>query len=195
MFFAQTFAGSGGVIPDDGNSVVFDIHVGALPNALNTTNFGVERVCINGGGPLENLVRSGVKRLADAHRPVVCGSYLDRDEAARLMAWADYLLIPSRIESIPVIFSDAMQARCRVITTPVGDLPALLQRYPVGIVAEQPSPAALAVALQRVLLNDPQYDQQLEAAQCAAAKEFSVQRNAERLVGHLGLGSEASTPC
>lgn len=46
-FFAQTFSGGGGVIPDDGSSVVFDIPVSSLPNALDTTAFGVERVCIN----------------------------------------------------------------------------------------------------------------------------------------------------
>ncbi len=47
LFFAQTFNGSGGVIPDDGNAVAFDIPVSALPSALDTTAFGVERVCIN----------------------------------------------------------------------------------------------------------------------------------------------------
>jgi len=47
FFFAQTFTGVGGSIPDDGNSVTFDIPASALPNVLNTSNFGVERVCIN----------------------------------------------------------------------------------------------------------------------------------------------------
>ncbi len=47
LFFAQTFSGSGGLIPDDGNAIAFDISVSALPNVLNATNFGLERVCIN----------------------------------------------------------------------------------------------------------------------------------------------------
>ena len=47
LFFAQTFTSPGGLIPDDGNSIAFDIPVSVLPNALNTTDFGVERVCIN----------------------------------------------------------------------------------------------------------------------------------------------------
>ncbi|MBP6811165.1 MAG: proprotein convertase P-domain-containing protein, partial [Saprospiraceae bacterium] len=47
FFFAQTFTGVGGVILDDGNSSTFDIPASALPNVLNTTDFGVERVCIN----------------------------------------------------------------------------------------------------------------------------------------------------
>ncbi|MFN0175631.1 MAG: CotH kinase family protein [Saprospiraceae bacterium] len=47
LFFAQTFTGVGGPIPDDGNSVTFEIPASALPNILNATDFGVERVCIN----------------------------------------------------------------------------------------------------------------------------------------------------
>ena len=44
---AQTFFGDGGVIPDDGNTIAFDIPVSGLPSALNTSNFGLEGICIN----------------------------------------------------------------------------------------------------------------------------------------------------
>ncbi len=44
----QTFTGSGGTIPDNGPSASFTIAVSGLPQAtLDTTNFGVQRVCIN----------------------------------------------------------------------------------------------------------------------------------------------------
>lgn len=45
---AQTFHGSGGNIPDDGNSIEFTIQVQNLqPPYINTTTFGLESVCIN----------------------------------------------------------------------------------------------------------------------------------------------------
>ena len=44
---AQTFTGIGGVIPDDGNSIAFEIPVNGLPNATDTLLFGIESVCIN----------------------------------------------------------------------------------------------------------------------------------------------------
>ncbi len=47
LFFAQTFSGVGGPIPDDGNAISFAIPVSALPNALNANDFGVERVCFS----------------------------------------------------------------------------------------------------------------------------------------------------
>lgn len=44
---AQTFNGSGGSIPDDGNSVVFSINVPALTPSTINSSFGLESVCVN----------------------------------------------------------------------------------------------------------------------------------------------------
>jgi glycosyltransferase involved in cell wall biosynthesis len=64
---------------------------------------------------------------------------------------ADYLVIPSRIESIPVVFSDAMQMGVPVIATPVGDLRALIEEHRCGVLADDVSASSLARALERVL--------------------------------------------
>ncbi len=45
--FAQTFSGTGGDIPDDGNSIVFEIPVSGLPEMADTQSFGLEQVCVN----------------------------------------------------------------------------------------------------------------------------------------------------
>lgn len=47
LFFAQTFSNTGGPIPDDGNATAFDISVSGLSNPLDTSTFGLERICIN----------------------------------------------------------------------------------------------------------------------------------------------------
>jgi subtilisin-like proprotein convertase family protein len=44
---AQIYAGGGGPIPDNGNSVDFTINVTGLTNNIDTTGFGLESVCIN----------------------------------------------------------------------------------------------------------------------------------------------------
>jgi glycosyltransferase involved in cell wall biosynthesis len=69
------------------------------------------------------------------------------DELSR----ADYLVIPSRIESIPVVFSDAMQMGTPVIATPVGDLGALIVEHRCGVLADDVSASSLARALERAL--------------------------------------------
>ncbi len=111
------------------------------------------RIC--GGGPLEKTVRSSCAVYQGSDRPVFSYGYLDKTEAAELLAWADYLIIPSRIESIPVVFSDAMQAQCPVIATPVGDLSRLVTDHKVGILASDVSAKGLAASLRTALRTSP----------------------------------------
>ncbi|MBJ6980223.1 glycosyltransferase [Luteimonas sp. MC1895] len=87
----------------------------------------IERVLVAGGGPLDAEVRAAVRKLQDDARPVELRGYLTRDQATDAMLGSDYLLIPSRVESIPVVFSDAMKLACPVIAMPVGDLPFLMR--------------------------------------------------------------------
>ena len=140
------------------------------------------RVC--GGGPLESFVRDGAQQLARAGRPVSIGGYLDRDEAAELIGWADYLVLPSRIESIPVIFSDAAQLGTALIATPVGDLPNLHSRYDFGVIASAASTESLVDAIRSALGDDAT---RFDAGLAAAAKDFRVDAIAERLLNELEL--------
>ncbi len=110
----------------------------------------VGRVDIHGGGPLEELVRKGATDLQRSGRPVFLHGYIARKAAERAMASADHLLIPSRRESIPLVFSDAMRMGCPVITTPVGDLPQLLAEG-CGILADAARPADFAVAIGKAI--------------------------------------------
>lgn len=111
----------------------------------------IERVEIQGGGPLEALVRERSERLRAAGRPVEVGGFLDKRAAAAAFARADWLMIPSRIESIPVVFSDAMKLRRPIIAMPVGDLPRLLAEQGIGISAQEVSAPAFADALRLAL--------------------------------------------
>lgn len=133
---------------------------------------------IAGGGPLEPQVRAGIEALRAAGRPVALRGYLDRDEAAALLRATDVLCIPSRIESIPVVFSDAMQCGCAVATMPVGDLPTLVARHRCGWTADRVDDAAFAAALRRALV-EPLPD---ASALAAAAAAFSVAGSAARIL-------------
>jgi glycosyltransferase involved in cell wall biosynthesis len=114
----------------------------------------IDEVRIFGGGPLAGQVRAAADALAAAARPVTVGDYLDKSEAAELIGWTDYVLLPSRIESIPVIFSDAIQLGTPLVATPVGDLPGLHERYEFGILADAASKASFAAAIRRAIRMD-----------------------------------------
>ncbi len=111
----------------------------------------IAEIRINGGGPLDSDVSDAVRELSGRGRPVSLGGYLDKQAATDLISWADYLLLPSRLESIPVIFSDAIQLLTPIVATPVGDLPRLHERHRFGVVASTISASAYADALRSAL--------------------------------------------
>lgn len=116
----------------------------------------VERVVVAGGGPLEADVRDAVRKLQKEARPVELRGYLTRDEAQEAMLASDYLLIPSRIESIPIVFSDAMKLSLPVIASPVGDFPILLSGpSKCGVLASAADVDGLLRALHKALQSSP----------------------------------------
>ena len=76
-------------------------------------------------------------------------------ELADYLHQVSYLIIPSRIESIPVIFSDALQCDRPVVAMPVGDLKRLIDTMRCGVAAEQADAQALAQAIISAINTDP----------------------------------------
>ncbi|HEY9036603.1 MAG TPA: glycosyltransferase family 4 protein [Pseudomonadales bacterium] len=147
----------------------------------------IESIRIFGGGPLEPHVMKKTGQLMQQQRPIETGGYLDRQQATDLLLWADYLILPSRIESIPVIFSDAMQTRCPIIATPIGDLPALLhENPPCGILADATTPEAIADAIRAALLQQPA---DFEAGMTRMATRFDITQAARDFVSRLQQGA------
>lgn len=124
-----------------------DLLLEALSILSDTDWRNISELNICGGGPLEPLVKERSSLLIKHGRPVNVQGYLSKPEAEKLLGKTDYLVIPSRIESIPVIFSDALQANCAMIAMPTGDLPRLFTQYKVGILAKSISSAALHDAI------------------------------------------------
>lgn len=147
---------------------------------------GVE---IHGGGPLESLVRERVASLQVRGRPVEAGRFLAKQEAEAAILRADWVLIPSRIESIPLVFSDAMKLDCPVVCMPTGDLPALIANEPrCGVIASNISSASFAAALSIALLQAPAT---LSSGMILRAKRFGLENVARRILAGMGTGSHA----
>lgn len=137
----------------------------------------IAEVAIYGGGPLQALVQEKVKHLLDGGRPLVMGGFIPKAEAEHAIVRADWVLIPSRIESIPVIFSDAIKLGRPVIATPVGDLPQLVAGG-CGIVCASVDPPAIASAI-RIACRDTE-DRAASLAACA--EKFSLHGVAQRVL-------------
>lgn len=159
-----------------------DIFLESLQRLSDNDWARISEIRVHGGGPLEAEVRLAVAELQALGRPVSVGGYLDTDGAAKFIGWADYVALPSRVESVPVIFSDAAQLGRPLIATPVGDLPRLYDEREFGVLADDITVAAYTDALHKALHTTPlQYESQL----AAFAAEFDiadVARNFSRYV-------------
>ena len=143
----------------------------------------VASVEIYGGGPLEVTVRAKAGELRARGRPVVAHGFVDKENAQRAFLGADFVLIPSRIESIPVVFSDAMKLGCPVISMPVGDLPELLRSEPrCGIAAAAIDAVSLRDAISTALSLGPSTFRD-GVAQMAA--RFDIDGISDRIISDL----------
>ncbi len=163
-----------------------DLLLDALLMLPDSTWGLIREVTIAGGGPLEADVRSGVERLRERGRPVILRGFLSSEEASAAIQDADWVVIPSRIESIPVILSDALKAWRPVIATAVGDMGRLVAGpTPCGVVAPVPSAEAIANAIQSaVQIGTKDFAEGVKRA----AAPFDLARIAQRLYEASGGG-------
>lgn len=149
-----------------------DLLVRALSLLDENTWRKIASVEIYGGGPLRLVLETAVADLDLRKRPVILAGFLDKWAARDVLHRTDYLLIPSRIESIPVVFSDAMKLGCPVVANPVGDLAVLVGEGPVGILATAVDAEAYAEAIRIAVQSSPaEYERALKAM----ASRFSLE--------------------
>ncbi|MES2405147.1 MAG: glycosyltransferase [Pseudomonadota bacterium] len=137
----------------------------------------IAEIAIYGGGPLQALVHEKAKHLQDAGRPLVVGGFIPKAEAELAIMRANWVLIPSRIESIPVIFSDAVKLGRPVIATPVGDLPQLVAAG-CGIMCTSIDAQAIASAV-RMACHDTK---ERAASLAACAEKFSLRNVVQQIL-------------
>ncbi|RNC82817.1 MAG: glycosyltransferase [Phycisphaera sp.] len=138
-----------------------------------------------GGGAMDQEVRELHKGLNLTERVEISG-YADGDEVRARVRSADCLLIPSRNESIPLVFSDALQLGTPVIASDVGDMGDLLRQTPAGIVVQPEDVDGLAQALRAFEQTGPE----LYAAEVnSLAGTFDITQTAKRFLSDIGAAS------
>lgn len=138
-----------------------------------------------GGGSMDQQIREMHKELGLTERVEISG-YADGDEVRARVQSADCLLIPSRNESIPLVFSDALQLGTPVIASDVGDMGDLLRQTPAGIVVQPEDVDGLAQALGEFERSGPK---QYEAEVRLLAGTFDITQTAKRFLSDIGAGS------
>ena len=107
---------------------------------------------------------------------------IDAVGLANALAGAKVLAIPSRIESVPLILGDAIQAGCPVVATDCGDMGSVVVRYGLGVVVPPEDPGAMLAGIQRALAGRYPDRKGLEEAR----RQFSAGGISQTLIRPLG---------
>jgi glycosyltransferase involved in cell wall biosynthesis len=109
-----------------------------------------------GDGPDLDGLRRAVANGGESYA-IRCDGPVGRDAVAAALTGCDFVVIPTQSDSLPLVFSEAVQAGRPVIGTDVGDLGVFLRRYRVGLVSDSPRANDLARTMLE-MAHAPQFD-------------------------------------
>ena len=138
---------------------------------------------IIGTGSLKSEVADFVRRQHLEHRIMLRDS-IPTDQLRQAYQGSDCLVIPSRSESLPLVFSEAMQYRLPVIATDVGDLRHFVEQYQAGVIVSPESMDDLQRGMESFLNSQIHWSEQKMQD---AAKDLSLERSIAQLRTMIGV--------
>jgi glycosyltransferase involved in cell wall biosynthesis len=160
-------AGVGRLNPQKNFSLFLDIAAALSPR------FPTLRFLLAGEGPEEEMLREKAAQLGLADRIVFAGYVADTRE---VYAAADFLLMPSRFEGLPMTLLEAMAMNLPVVASKLDGIAEVITDGEDGLLAAPGDAAAFTERLTR-LLESPGLSAQLgTAARAKIEARFSVER-------------------
>lgn len=133
-----------------------DILLEAIRILVENNEAGNIHLYVFGIGTLENFVKMKIK-ADNLENYVTFKGFASAEDAALYLEQCDWLIIPSRNESIPVVLSDAVQMHRPIIVTDVGDMGYLVRKYSIGLVVPSENEKELAKAIKKAAILDEDY--------------------------------------
>jgi glycosyltransferase involved in cell wall biosynthesis len=164
---APVIAGVGRLNPQKNFSLFLDIAAALSPR------FPTLRFLLAGEGPEEEMLREKAAQLGLADRIVFAGYVADTRE---VYAAADFLLMPSRFEGLPMTLLEAMAMNLPVVASKLDGIAEVITDGEDGLLAAPADAPAFTERLTR-LLESPALASQLgTAARAKIEARFSVER-------------------
>lgn len=118
---------------------------------------------ILGWGDFEKELRKLIKRLKLEHEVKILGK-VSTNLVATYIKQADCVTIPSKSDSIPLVFSEALQMGTPLIVTDVGDMGYLVKRFDLGKVIPPGDIQKLAQAMIEFVCEKKDYTRKIPEA-------------------------------
>lgn len=138
-----------------------------------------------GDGPLRALIEGRIAALGLGEKVRITG-WISADQVREELAAARFLTQPSLQEGLPVVIMEAMAQGRPVITTYIAGIPELVLSGENGWLVPAGDAQTLAAAMQTALDTPAEEVAAMaEAALTRVAARHSIDREAEKLLGHI----------
>ena len=142
------------------------------------TQIPAARFVLAGDGPERAALEAQAVALGLSERVAFLGH---RTDIRALLASCDLFVLPSLFEGLPLSVLEAMAAGKPVIATAVGGTAEAIVHGETGLLVPPADAAALTVAIQTVLSNQPLARRLGQAALASAYREFSAETMVQRV--------------
>lgn len=143
------------------------------------------RLTMCGTGSMFTVLQQQIREAGASHRVQLLAD-VTGDVVAALMGACDCLVIPSRNESIPVVFSESLQAGIPLLVTNVGDMGDLARKHGLAKPVSPGDPAALADAMRLFALNPAGQRAAYEKARAELVQIFDIGAMADHFLAITG---------
>lgn len=150
--------------------------VAALPQEVRN------RLTVHIGGSGEEAETEAAIHRAGLDKCFAMEGWVDGPKKTALLNQADFFVLPSYIEGLPVSVLEAMSYRLPILATPVGGIPEIVDANN-GILVEPGNIEQLANALSR-LISQPDLRRQMGQASWQKVQPY-LPENIERELDHL----------
>lgn len=137
--------------------------------------------CMGDGSLLPGL-KEKIASLGMEKKVIFYGNVSDPEVIYKNLSMSDWLVIPSRSDSIPLVFSEGAKAGLPMIVAQVGDMVELVKDYKVGLSFPKEDSKKLAEILKDVILKDRGETNGYKEGIKKVAELFDVNSSAEKLV-------------
>jgi glycosyltransferase involved in cell wall biosynthesis len=133
---------------------------------------------ILGWGDHERKMRNLINQLELKEEIKIVGQ-VSTDLVASYLKESDCLVIPSKGDSIPLVFSEALQMRTPLIVTDVGDMGYLVKKFNLGKVVPSGDVQKLAGAMTEFIREQEDYSKNM----CEVLKFLNIEKAVDDYLG------------